>query len=360
MCYPTFRAQGLFVGSGVSRNRHRLSSEAVRQVLDRPQAAIEVGAPHGDDRIGAAWAFIIGAMPTVPRPLVTIVTPSLNMARFLPETIETVLSQDYGSIEYLVVDGGSTDGTLDILGHYERLGRLRYLVGKDKGPSDAADRGFREAGGEIFAWLNADDNYLPGAVRTGVEYLLSHPEVDVVYGEGYWIDEEGNRIGRYPTLPFDPKVLERDCFICQPAAFIRASAYRRCGLDPDINQSFDYDLWIRMAKRGFRFAAVPEYLANSRLHRGSKTIYEREDVFRASMGLLKRHYGYVPFPWVFGYAAYQSDKRDQFFEPLKPSLGIYFSSLRMGFRMNPRRRFRFFADWISAPLAGIRRRLRRH
>jgi glycosyltransferase involved in cell wall biosynthesis len=298
-------------------------------------------------------------MTTVPKPLVTIVTPSFNMARFLPQTIETVLSQDYDRIEYVVVDGGSTDGTLDILDNYQRQGSLRYLVGKDKGPSDATSRGFREAAGEIFAWLNADDTYLPGAVRTGVEYLLAHPEIDVVYGEGYWVDEEGARIGRYPTLPFDSKVLERDCFICQPAAFIRASAYRRCGLDPDINRSFDYDLWIRMAKSGFRFAAVPEYLANSRLHRGSKTIYEREDVFQASMELLKRHYGYIPFSWVFGYAAYKKDGRDQCLEPLKPSAGTYLSSLYLGFRMNPRRRLRFFADWISVPLAGILRRLRR-
>src|ERR1700722_6071126 len=102
-------------------------------------------------------------MPTVPQPLVTIVTPSYNMARFLPQTIETVLSQDYSRIEYLVVDGGSTDGTLDILDHYQRQGRLRYVVGNDQGPSDATHRGFREAAGEIFAWLNADDTYLPGA-----------------------------------------------------------------------------------------------------------------------------------------------------------------------------------------------------
>ena len=80
------------------------------------------------------------------------------------------------------------------------------------------------------------------------------PEIDVVYGEGYWIDDKGDIIRRYPTLPFDSKVLERDCFICQPAAFIRASSYKGCGLDPDVARSFDYDLWIRMAKQNLRFA----------------------------------------------------------------------------------------------------------
>jgi hypothetical protein len=77
-------------------------------------------------------------------------------------------------------------------------------------------------------------------------------------------------IRRYPTLPFNPRVLERDCFICQPAAFVRASSYRRSGLDPDVNISFDYDLWIRMAKLGFRFASIPTYLGNSRMHHGAK------------------------------------------------------------------------------------------
>src|SRR5262249_23137655 len=150
---------------------------------------------------------------------------------------------------------------------------------------------------------NADDSYLPDAVRTAVEYLNAHPETDVVYGQGWWIDEKGARIDRYPTLAFDPKVLERDCFICQPAAFIRADAYRRCGLDPQVARSFDYDLWIRMAKAGIRFAGIPQYLANSRMHAGAKTLSEREAVFQASMQLLHRHYGYIPLSWIFGYTA---------------------------------------------------------
>jgi glycosyltransferase involved in cell wall biosynthesis len=184
------------------------------------------------------------------------------MARYLPLTIESVLGQDYPAIEYIVVDGGSTDGTLDILRGYTP--RLQYFTGKDKGPADAAHRGFREARGQIFAWLNADDTYLPGAVRRGVEYLLAHPEADVVYGEGYWVDEHGTVMDRYPTRSFDPKLLERDCFICQPTTFIRASAYRSCGLNPEVNQPFDYDLWIRMSKQGFHFASISEYLANGR------------------------------------------------------------------------------------------------
>ena len=287
-------------------------------------------------------------------PLVSIVTPSYNMARYLPFTIESVLSQDYPAIEYIVVDGGSTDETLAILNSHGS--HLRYLSGKDGGPADAAHRGFLQARGEIFAWLNADDTYLPGAVRMGVQYLLDHPAVDVVYGEGYWVDAQGAVMNRYPTRTFDAKLLERDCFICQPTTFIRASAYHRCGLNPEVNQPFDYDLWIRMAKQGLRFASIPQFLANSRMHAGSKTISERNAVFNASMRLLQQHYGYVPFPWVFGYTAYRMDGRDQFFEPLRPSLPKYMASLPMGLRWNPSCPFRFFGEWFTAPFAGMRRR----
>src|SRR5437764_2992947 len=100
-------------------------------------------------------------------PLVSIVTPSYNMAKHLPETIESVLGQDYSPIEYIVVDGGSTDGSLDILDRHR--GRLQYTSGRDRGPSDAVFQGLRRGGGEILAWLNADDTLLPGAVRTAVE-----------------------------------------------------------------------------------------------------------------------------------------------------------------------------------------------
>ncbi len=276
------------------------------------------------------------------------------MVKYLPEAVESVLAQDYPRIEYMVVDGGSTDDSLELLDHYQ--GRLTYTSARDRGPSDAAFQGFRRAHGEILAWLNADDTYLPGAIRTAVEYLLAHPEIDVVYGEGWWIDDNGAIISRYPTLPFDPKVLERDCFICQPAAFIRASSYARCELDPAVNRSFDYDLWIRMAQAGLRFAAIPRYLANSRMHRGALTFSERLPVLRASMNLLLRHYGYVPLPWVFGYAAYRIDRRDQFFETLRPSPWKFLAALPVGLWWNRRRPFRFLAEWMAAPFRYLRRR----
>jgi len=276
------------------------------------------------------------------------------MANYLVEAIESVLSQDYPRIEYIVVDGGSTDGTLEILERYKD--RLTYSSGPDHGPGDAAYRGLHRATGDVVTWLNADDSFLPGALRVGAEYLQRHPDVDVVYGEGRWIDESGALIDRYPTLAFDAKVLERDCFICQPAAFIRASSYRRCELDPNVQMSFDYDLWIRMAKAGFHFASIPDDLANSRIHGGSRTIYERREVFQASMRLLRRHYRYIPLSWIVGYTAFRLDRRDQFFEPLKYTAWNYLASLPVGLAYNWRKPFRFFGEWFLKAARELSRR----
>ena len=110
-----------------------------------------------------------------------------------------------------------------------------------------------------------------------------------------------------------------------------------------------------MAKQGTRFASIPDYLANSRIHSGAKIIYKRDDVFRASMRLLQQHYGYVPFPWIFGYTAYRMDGRDQFFQPLEPTFRKYLASLPMGLRMDPSRRLRFLGEWMTAPLGFSKR-----
>jgi glycosyltransferase involved in cell wall biosynthesis len=288
-------------------------------------------------------------------PLVSIVTPSFNMARYLPETIESVLSQDYPHIEYRILDCGSTDGTEQLLERY--AGRLQYRIAPDNGPADAISRGLAEAQGDFVTWLNADDTYEPGAIQAAVSYLLEHPDIDVVYGQGYWMDERGKRIRAYPNIPFDSVVLAKDCFICQPASLIRADAYRRCGLDPAVDISFDYDLWIRMSGRNFRFAFLPAFQANSRVHRESLSLKDRGRVFKDSMALLKRHYGYVPLSWIFGYAAFCSDGRDQFLEPLQPTVQKYLASLPMGLRYNPEHKIRFLREWTGTAMREMGRRL---
>src|SRR5271155_1305031 len=130
-------------------------------------------------------------------PLVSIITPSFNAARFLEATIRSVLDQDYPHIEYIVMDGGSTDGTLDILPSHRD--QLTYFSAADDGAADAINKGFAKAQGKILAWLGADDTYLPGAVTKAVEALADNPDAAAVYGEASWVGSEGEVMGRYPT-----------------------------------------------------------------------------------------------------------------------------------------------------------------
>lgn len=289
-------------------------------------------------------------------PLVSVVTPSFNAARFLEETIRSVCGQDYPRLEYIVVDGGSTDGTLDILKAH--AGRLSYVAGPDDGAADAINKGFARARGEILAWLNADDTYLPGAVAKAVEALSANPQAGAVYGEGYWTDAAGKVLGRYPAVACDVAALGRECGICQPACFIRREAMEAAGkLNAGLRASFDYDLWIRLAKR-YRLVHIAEYLATSRMHPGNKTLGQRQTVFTESMGLLARHYGYVPVPWVYGYISFLRDRRDQFFEPLRHSIAAYLLALPVGLGYNHAHPLRYAREWISAVKPSNRPRLR--
>lgn len=279
-------------------------------------------------------------------PLVSIVTPSFQAARFIEPTIESVLAQDYPRLEYIVMDGGSTDGTIEILERYR--GRLRYVSAPDGGTADAINRGFEQCGGSIFAWLNADDLYFPGAVRTAVRRFQASPEADVIYGEAEWIDEWGTALGRYPTAsPYDRRSLERECLICQPAAFIRTEAFQSSGkLDRTLHYAFDYDLWVRLS-RSHRFEAIPDLLAASRMHRQNKSLGSKRRVLEENIAVLRRHYGYIPVNWIYGYLSYLRDGRDQFFEPLSHSALVYLASLPAGMAWNYRHPWKYGREWGS-------------
>lgn len=290
-------------------------------------------------------------------PLVSIVTPSFNMAPFLEQAIQSVLTQDYPNIEYLVMDGGSTDGTLEILRQYE--GRLYWESQPDRGQSDAINRGFLRSRGSIFAFLCADDAYLPGAIRTAVGYLSANRDYAGVYGEGYLIDEQGAILCPYPTREFDPERLKSECIICQPTAFLRRAVFADVGmLDPDLHYALDVDLWIRIAKR-HRLLHVDDYLAVSRMHRGGRTLGQRRMVFRKHMEVLLRHYGYAPFPNVYGYCCTLLDDRDGFFEPVPPSALKYGFAWLLGSYYNRRHLFRFWSENLRRGLDTLRRKARR-
>lgn len=205
-------------------------------------------------------------------PLVSVVTPSFNQAAFLERTICSVLEQDYPRIEYVIIDGGSTDGSLDIIRrHQHRLSQ--WMSEPDLGQTDAINKGFQLAHGDIFAWLNSDDTYRPGAVSAAVHYLQAHPEVGMVYGAAYYIDAEDRIVARYPAAGTDYKGLRRGrTTIPQQAMFFRARLWRMVGpLDPSFYYAMDYDLWVRIAAVT-PIAFCPEPWANFRLHGSSKSL----------------------------------------------------------------------------------------
>jgi len=203
---------------------------------------------------------------------VSIVTPSFNQARFLEATLRSVLDQDYPRLEYIVVDGGSTDGSLEIIQRYaDRL--ASWVSEPDKGQTDAVNKGFAFAHGEILAWLNSDDTYLPGAVSEAVRFLGARPEVGMVYGKAFYIDEEGHVVAHYPAARTDYRGLRRGVTtISQQAMFFRSLLWRMVGpLDPTFFYAMDYDLWVRLsAVSPIAFHAVP--MANFRLHGTSKSL----------------------------------------------------------------------------------------
>jgi glycosyltransferase involved in cell wall biosynthesis len=205
-------------------------------------------------------------------PLVSIVTPSFNQARYLEATIQSVLAQDYARIEYLIVDGGSTDGTVAIIKKYE--GRIGWWVSEqDQGQTDAINKGFTRANGQILAWLNSDDTYEPGAVSSAVNYLMDHPEVGMVYGDCNFINEEGRLIGKFGAAQTNYRLLRQGyVHIPQQTMFLRAGLWKQLGpLDPSFYFAMDYDLWTRIAAHA-ELKYVPQTWANFRLHTSGKTI----------------------------------------------------------------------------------------
>ncbi len=271
------------------------------------------------------------------QPLVTIVTPSFNQGRFIRATIDSVLNQDYPDIEYIIMDGGSTDETAAVVEQY--ASRLTWISERDRGQSHAVNKGFQMARGEIVAWLNSDDILLPGAVRHAVEALARRPEAGAVYGEGFQIDEHGDRKGRFPwTEPFNLwKLVFLWDYILQQTVFFRRSVVAEVGwLDESLNWSMDWDLLIRIGSR-YRLAYIPEYLGCLREHGEAKTFSGGVPRFRELTALMRRNTGkrYPPGYFVYGYSTYEpiwSSKLDSWLlSPVRTALrvagGLYISHI---------------------------------
>jgi len=219
--------------------------------------------------------------------LISIVTPSFNQDRYIEQTIQSVLSQDYPSIEYMIVDGGSTDETVSIIKKYEE--KLAFWVSEtDRGQTDAINKGFERAKGDILAWINSDDTYAPGAIAAAVKCLQEHPEVGMVYGDCNYIDESGNVIGKFNARQTNYRLLRQGyTHIPQQTMFFRAELWKQVGpLDPSFYFAMDYDLWTRIAAHT-QIRYIPQTWANFRLHTSGKTITADD---RCWPEMIKVHY----------------------------------------------------------------------
>ena len=207
-----------------------------------------------------------------PLPKVSIITPSYNQGQFLEASIRSVLEQDYSNIEYIVVDGGSKDNSVEIIQNYQD--RLAWWVSeKDKGHADALNKGFARASGDILAWLNSDDIYFPSAVSEAVEILTRNPRVGMVYGDADLIDDAGATVGQFASKQTSyQQMLRGSVHIPQATTFFRADLWRQVGpLDLSLFFSFDYDLWVKFAKAS-QILYVPKKWARFRIHGAGKTI----------------------------------------------------------------------------------------
>jgi glycosyltransferase involved in cell wall biosynthesis len=203
---------------------------------------------------------------------ISIVTPSYNQAQYLEQTICSVLEQDYPDIEYIIVDGKSTDGSLEIIRKY--ADRLSWWVSEpDRGQTDALNKGFAHATGDLLTWINSDDTYTPGAIREAVKFFEAHQNAALIYGDANYIDESGRVVGRFPAAQTNHRLLRRGyVHIPQQASFFRADLWRQVApLDPSFFFAMDYDLWVRLAARG-PLLYHPQVWANFRLHGDSKTL----------------------------------------------------------------------------------------
>jgi len=210
------------------------------------------------------------------QPTVSIVTPSYCQGQYIRATIESVLTQDYPFIEYIVIDGQSTDNTVSILKEYDK--RITWISEADKGQTDAINKGIRKSKGDIIAYLNSDDIYLPNTISRIVKEFKASPDVDFVYGDFHAIDSNGDLLCRMKTIPFDPNILLYDAnFISQPASFYRRRLFDKIGLfDDKLQFLMDYEFFLRAAKRKVEFRLLRHYLSAIRYHSDCKTLTGQE------------------------------------------------------------------------------------
>jgi glycosyltransferase involved in cell wall biosynthesis len=212
------------------------------------------------------------------KPFITIVTPSFNQAKFLGECLASVEAQQVGSIEHLVFDGGSCDESVELLkgvARDPRFADLRWVSEKDKGQSHAINKGFRVASGEVIGWLNADDRYRPNCLSSIIKAFRDHPNIDVIYGDYTWINEDGTPLQLRREISFSAFVLlyHRVLYIPTTAMFFRRRILDDGQLlNEDLHYAMDFEFFVRLNRLGYRFMHISKVLADFRFHAASKSV----------------------------------------------------------------------------------------
>lgn len=231
-----------------------------------------------------------------------IVTPSYNQGVFIDRTIYSVLSQKIDNLSYWVIDGASTDNTVEILSRYQEKG-VQFISEPDKGQGHAVNKGITLLNTDIIGWLNADDIYLPDTFRKVLNYFSTHPECDVLFANAYHIDEQDHIVNTYRTGKWNLKQLQRRCTISQPTVFFRKSSWQRIGkINEDLYYCLDYEYWIRVAKMGATICFLNDFLAATRLHAHTKTSGGGVSSRIEAMNMLCMQYGAIHPIWYFAYA----------------------------------------------------------
>jgi glycosyltransferase involved in cell wall biosynthesis len=290
-------------------------------------------------------------------PKISLVTPSLNQGMFIRATIESVLAQGYPALEYFVQDGGSTDGTLDVLREYG--GRVPFVSEKDAGQADAINKGLSRATGEVLGYLNSDDVLLPGALAAVGEAFAADPGLDFAWGRAAYLDEAGSRVSPYLVRPDAIERLADACFIAQPAAFFRRRVWEETGpFDVTLHHTMDYDYWLRIAARipTARTRFLDHELAGCRMHADAKTVAGWDRALDEIMGLVKRRTGYVSLWWCVAKWDHRADGRSQATEPHPVPWRAYPPAVLEFLRRNPPR---LWARGLGGGLAALRKRLAR-
>ncbi len=229
-------------------------------------------------------------------PTISVVTPSLNQCEYIDAAVDSVLEQVYPALDYLLLDGGSTDGALEILASYGE--RLNWISEPDIGQAAAVNRGWRGSRGDILGWLNSDDCYMPGALQLVGEYFHTHPHVDMIFGDCDLIDDRGRTIGKYETRAFDyPDFLRKAVnYIPQPAVFLRREMLEKVGyLSEHLHYVMDFEYWLR-AGLVCQVEYLPIKLAALRVHQEAKSLVGLSELARELVEIYNAYFSANDIP----------------------------------------------------------------